>query len=395
MEVGNSPTTHSKKYSPSKSNIWLNCPLSTLLNDGSGEEISPQAEFGTECHELSSALINKSLKLIDYENESKPVEELIKELDMYSPEMQEIADGYADFVVNTFEFEKTRSGEEPLIIIEQLLKMDFDEDAKGTLDCGIISSMNGGTLTVIDLKTGRIPVYTFDEETKMFNSQLGIYALYFYKAYKDLYPIKKVRLIVYQPVISNTNEYEMDVEDLLVFETMVLKPAVARSKEETLVANPGKHCRFCSARAVCTKRAEASLEVTKETNKSIHLLTDKEIEEILPKLDDFIRYAEDLKKHAYKRAIEGHKWSGFKLVHGKSSRKIVNEEAVIKVCQDIGIDPYLENKVAGITELTKRLGKDRFNSLITPYIGMQTGSMSLVSNDDPREEAVIIKEGDK
>ena len=50
---------------------------------------------------------------------------------------------------------------------------------KGTLDCGIISTTNGGTLTVIDLKTGRIPVNTFDEETGLFNSQLGIYALYF------------------------------------------------------------------------------------------------------------------------------------------------------------------------------------------------------------------------
>ncbi|VEU80967.1 DUF2800 domain-containing protein [Haploplasma axanthum] len=393
--MGNSSTTHSKKYSPSKSNIWLNCPLSTLLNDGSGEEISPQAEFGTQCHELSSALINKSLKLIDYENESKPVEELIKELDMYSPEMQEIADGYADFVVNTFEFEKTRSGEKPLIIIEQLLKMDFDEDAKGTLDCGIISSMNGGTLTVIDLKTGRIPVYTFDDETKMFNSQLGIYALYFYKAYKDLYPIKKVRLIVYQPVISNTNEYEMDIDDLLVFEAMVLRPAVIRTKEENPEANPGKHCRYCSANAVCSKRAEVNLEITQEMNKAFNLLTDKEIEEILPKLDEFIKYAEDLKKHVLKKAIDGHKWNGFKLVYGKGSRKIVNEDAVIKICKSLEIDPYVESKVAGITELTKRLGKERFNSLIAPHLEMQTGSLSLVPDEDPRKEAEIIKEGDK
>lgn len=393
--MATNPITHSKKYSPSKSNIWLNCPLSTLLNDGRGDEVSPQAEFGTQCHELSSALINQSLKLFDYDSESKLIDELIKELDMYSEEMQEIADGYADFVVKAFEFEKNRSFDEPLIVIEQLLKMDFDEDAKGTLDCGIISSMNGGTLTVIDLKTGRIPVNTFDEDTGLFNSQLGIYALYFYKAYKHLYPIKKVRLIIYQPVISNSNEYEMDIDELLAFEAMVLRPAVLRSKEENPEANPGKHCRYCSANAICSKRAEVSLEITQEMNKSFNLLTDEEIEDILPKLDDFIKYAEDLKKYVLKKALEGHKWSGFKLVHGKGSRKIVNEDAVIKICKSLEIDPYVESKVAGITELTKRLGKERFNSLIAPYLEMQAGSLSLVPDEDPRKEAEIIKEGDK
>lgn len=393
--MGQSPTTHSRKYSPSKSNIWLNCPLSTLLSDGSGDEISPQAEFGTQTHELGSALINKSLNLFDYDRETRSIEDLIKALDMYSPEMKEIADGYADFVVKTFEFERNRTEDEPLIVIEQLLKMDFDEDAKGTLDCGIISSINGGTLTVIDLKTGRVPVYAFDKETELFNSQLGIYALYFYKAYKDLYPIKKVRLVIYQPVISNTNEYEMDIEDLLIFETMVLIPAVARTKEEILEANPGKHCRYCSARAVCTKRAEASLEVTNQMNKAIHLLTDKEIEEILPKLDDFIRYAEDLKQLAYKKAIKGHKWEGFKLVHTRSTRKIINEEAVIEACKNVGVDPFVASKLAGITELTKRLGKDTFNSLIGPHISMQVGSTTLVPNEDPRDEVEIIKEGEQ
>ena len=389
-----SPTTHSRKYSPSKSGTWLNCPLSTLLNDGSNQEVSPQAEFGTQCHELGSALISKSLKLIDYDSEIKPIDDLIKDLDMYTPDMQEIADGYADFVISTFEFEKNKSGEEPLIVIEQQLKMDFDEDAKGTLDCGIISTTNGGTLTVIDLKTGRTPVNTFDEETGLFNSQLGIYALYFYKAYKDLYPIKNVRLVIYQPVISNTNEYEMPIEDLLVFETMVLIPAVERTKVENPEAVPGKYCGFCLGKAVCAKRAEVNLETIQQMNKAINLLTDAEIEAILPKLDDVIKYAEDLKEYALKKAMKGHNWSNFKLVHSRGSRKITDEEAVIKICKEAGIDPFTESKLAGITELTKRIGKDKINGLIGPYINMQAGSIVLVPKSDPREEAIIKNEGE-
>lgn len=248
------PTSHSRKYSPSKSSTWLNCPLSTLLNDGSSQETNPQAEFGTQCHELGAALISKSLSLVDYDSETKTVEDVIKGLDMYSDEMQEIADGYADFVIQAIEFERKRSDDEPLIVIEQHLDMDFDEDAGGTLDCGIISSVDGGTLTVIDLKTGRTPVYSFDSETRQFNTQLGIYALYFYKAFKDLYPVEKVRLVIYQPVISNTNDYEMPIEELLQFEASVLIPAVERTKVDNPEAKVGKYCRYCAGKAILARQ---------------------------------------------------------------------------------------------------------------------------------------------
>lgn len=390
------PNLHSRKYSPSKSSTWLNCPLSTLLNDGSSQETNPQAEFGTQCHELGAALISKSLSLVDYDSETKTVEDVIKGLDMYSEEMQEIADGYADFVINAIEFERKRTDDEPLIVIEQHLDMDFDEDAGGTLDCGIISAVDGGgTLTVIDLKTGRTPVYAFDNETKQFNTQLGIYALYFYKVYKDLYPVKKVRLVIYQPVISNTNDYEMPIEELLKFESNVLIPAVERTKEDNPEAKVGKYCRYCAGKAICTKRAETNLELTKEIKKPIATLTDAQIEAFLPQLDELIQFAEDVKEFALKKAMNGHKWSNFKLVQSKGSRKIVDEDAVVKVCEATGIDPYAPRKVAGITELTKRIGKDKLNDLIGPYIAMQAGSIVLVPKTDSREEVTIIEEGDK
>ena len=101
-----SPTKHSRKYSPSKSGMWVRCPLSTLFNDGSSQSTNPKEEFGTQCHELGSTLIIKSLNIIDYDQEVKPIEDLIKELDMHSPEMQEIADSYADYVIKTIEYEK-------------------------------------------------------------------------------------------------------------------------------------------------------------------------------------------------------------------------------------------------------------------------------------------------
>ena len=42
----------------------------------------------------------------------------------------------------------------------------FDGDSVGTLDLGIIFERGGGTLTLIDLKTGRLPGHTFYAEER-------------------------------------------------------------------------------------------------------------------------------------------------------------------------------------------------------------------------------------
>lgn len=389
------PTKHSRKYSPSKSSIWLNCPLSTLFNDGSNQVTSPQAEFGTQCHELGAALIIKSLELADYDNEFKSIEEVIMDLDMYSPEMQEIADGYADFVISTSEFEMKHSDGDTIITVEQHLDMDFDDDAGGTLDCGIISKRDGGTLTVIDLKTGRVPVQTFDSETGRFNSQLGIYALYFYKLYKDIYPIQNVRLVIYQPVINNTNDYEMSIDELLQFEQEVLIPAVAETKKINPAGEPGSHCKYCNAKETCPVRAETLMEVFSDNYKPMTMLTDEDFEKLLPVADQLIQFGQGIKDFTLRKALFGHKFKDYKLVHSKGSRKITDEDGVIKACEAINVDPYAPKKVAGITELTKRIGKDKVSSVIGPYIEMQSGSLVLVPKTDPREEETVILEGDR
>ena len=388
-----SPTRHSR-LSPSKSNIWLNCSFSTKFMDGETNEKSDVAEFGTQCHELGAALIAKSLRVVNYDEEFKTIEEVKSGLSMYSDEMQEIADGYADFVVKEYEFERKRSGKEPLVVIEQALDLsEIEEDGTGTLDFGMVSDYDGGVLTIIDLKTGRSPVYAVDEKTGRFNTQLGLYALYFYKTFKDLYDIKKVRLVIYQPVINNTNSYELTIEELLSFDEKCLKPMVERINKGFLNPRVGNHCKHCPGRVLCRYRMLNDLWTLPFAEKQVNILSDEEITAILPHLDSIISYAEDLKEYALKKALAGKKWDGFKLVHSKFTRKIIDEEKVIEICKAEGVDPFVSQKLAGITELTKRLGKDRFKELLGGFVALQEGSVVLVSQDDSREEISIdIKE---
>ena len=292
--------------------------------------------------------------------------------------------------MNLFNFYKGKSGEDPLVYLETHIDMDFDETAGGTLDFGLYSSADGGTIVVEDLKTGRKPIYAYSYEDNHINTQLGLYAVYFYESViKGLYPVKNVRLIIHQPVINNINEYSLSLEDLIKFKEEVIIPAVLKTRVKDLEANAGSHCAYCAGRYVCTKYHEANLAIGDVVSKPLDQFTDSDIEAILPKLDAFIKYAEDLKDYAIEKAKSGHKWKGLKLVPSKVSRKISDEEKVKEILEKCGINPTSPGKLLGITEIQKKLGKEKFKELISPYIVLQESTLILVPESDPRQEAII------
>lgn len=155
------PRTHSVLAPSSKE--WFHCGFAAkflLTKDES--ETNEMAEFGTECHALAEAYIRQSLKLTDYDaGENQTAEELKAGFKHYSDEMEKLANGYANFVISTVDFEAKRTEQTPVVLLEQLLDMDYAPDTHGTLDCGIIA---GDTLTVIDNKTGFLKV-TAEEDT--------------------------------------------------------------------------------------------------------------------------------------------------------------------------------------------------------------------------------------
>lgn len=142
--------------------------------------------------------------------------------------METLATGYANFVIGQADYEEKRTGKKPLVFVEQLLEMDYAPDTHGTADAIIIA---GDTLTIIDNKTGFIPVKIF--EGNELNSQLGIYGLYAYKLFADIYPIKKIRLVIYQERIHNIDDQTIDVED---------HPAISRVDNVTAI------CPLCGTR---------------------------------------------------------------------------------------------------------------------------------------------------
>ena len=73
----------------------------------------------------------------------------------------------------------------------------------------------------------------------------------------------------------------------------------------------------------------------------------------------------------------------------KVSRKISDEEKVKEILEKCGVNPTSPGKLLGITEIQKKLGKEKFKELISPYVVLQESALILVPESDPREEVVI------
>ena len=68
-------------------------------------------------------------------------------------------------------------------------------------------------------------------------------------------------------------------------------------------------------------------------------LEQTEIAAILPRIDDLISWAGDVKEYALQSALSGTEYPGFKVVEGKSSRKYTDDAAVASTVENAGYDP--------------------------------------------------------
>lgn len=351
---------------------WLHCPPSARLNELYEDQGSSFAAEGTDAHALCEFKLKKALGM--------EIEDPTEDLTYYNSEMEECAEGYAGFVLEQLQ-EAREHCTDPTVLIEQ--RLDFSKwvpDAFGTGDCLIVAD---GMLSITDFKYGRGVTVSADH-----NPQLMLYALGALDLFDCLYDIKEVRMSIYQPRLANVSSCVMSAEELTAWAENELKPAAEKAFIGEGEYHCGEWCRFCKARFECRERAEANLSLTKYEFKDPPLLSTEEIAEILTRADRLCSWAEDVKDFAYREALAGRKWPGYKLVEGRSVRKYADERAVAATVTAKGYDPY-EKKLLGITEMQKMLGKARFEELLGEYIIKPTGKPVLVPASDKRREIEI------
>ena len=358
----------------SASERCLHCPPSAKLCAQEDDQGSEYARQGSDAHALCEHLLLKAL--------GRETRDPTEDLTYYDAEMQEAAEAYAAFVMEQVAEAKTVC-HDPLICVEQTV--DFSKWVQhgfGTADALIVAD---DTLYITDMKYGVGCLVTADGEDGTGNSQLKCYALGAIDTFGDLYDINRIRLSIFQPRRDNVDTFELTKADLLQWADDVLAPIAKLAYEGQGEFEAGNHCQFCRVKATCRKRAEYAMELTKYEFADAPTLDENEIAEILPQIDTLVSWAEDIKSYALNQALSGVRYPGFKLVAGRSNRKYADEAAVARVVSEAGYDPY-DKKLVGITEMTKRLGKKRFEELLNGLLIKPEGKPVLVPLTDTRPE---------
>ena len=360
--------------SASASERWLRCPPSAKLCAGAPDQESESARQGSDAHALCEYLLLKAL--------GRPASDPTENLTWYNAEMREAAEDYVAFVMSQLA-EAEKRCPHPLVLVEQKVAFPaWVPGGFGTADALILAD---DMLYVTDFKYGVGCLVTAAGEDGTGNTQLKCYALGAIDTFRDTHDFRRIRLSVFQPRRDNVDSFDLSKADLLEWAENVLAPAARLALEGLGEFTAGNHCQFCKVKATCRKRAEYAMELAKYDYAEAPTLDEKEIAEILPRVDLLVRWAEDIRSYALARALAGVQFPGYRLVEGRSARKYADEAAVAKVVSDAGVDPY-DRKLAGITEMTARLGKKRFEELLKGLLVRPTGKPVLVPVRDAQTE---------
>ncbi len=369
------PPSEHAVLSASSANRWLHCPPSVRLSEGYMDKASVFAMEGTSAHELCEYKLRSALGM-EAEN---PTENL----DFYNTEMEECAEGYATYILELVEKAKETCSD-PVIMVEQ--RVDFSRyvpEGFGTADCIIIAD---DILNIVDYKHGKGVEVSAED-----NPQMKLYALGALELFDCLYDISKVQMTIFQPRLSNVSVFVMNKADLLNWanDELTAKAELAFEGKGELCC--GEWCKFCKAKSNCKERARVNMEMAQYKFRKSSLLTDKEVVEILSRIDELTSWASDVKNFALEQAVRGKQWPGWKVVEGRSNRKYTDEGAVAQVVKNAGYNQY-DEKIMGITNMTKMLGKEKFNELLGDFVERPQGKPTLVPEDDNRPRMNTAKE---
>ena len=357
--------------SPSSAKRWINCTPSALLAEAAGSKTSVYAEEGTIAHEIAEYALTKYLEgvydpIID---EALPIEGEHLKNPLFSIDMANYVREYCEFVIGEgYEMQK-QDGSNKMYLERRVDITDFAPDSFGSVDVTLVSDK---TIHIIDLKYGAgVKVYADH------NEQMMMYALGALKAVVSD-RVTKIKMTIAQVRLDHYDTFEMSKSDLLDWAEKVLKPAGKAAVQGKGKQVTGSWCGFCPVKAQCRAQRDAILADFEEKPEPL-LLSDEEIVDLIGKIDTYKSWIESVNKYVYDRAIQGHKWEGYKLVAGRTSR-VIKDEAKIRqaLLNEYLEDEVLNIKLKGIGDLEKLVGKKVFNARFGDAIESRSGAPKLV-----------------
>ena len=351
----------------------MNCPVAPRLESLVPDRGSDFALEGTLAHAYCAYALKERLGL--------PTDGEVNEIDhlqrYYSTEMDGHVDTYFTLVMEKYAAAQATTRDAKLLVETRLDFSDFVPDAFGTADAIIIAD---GTMEVVDFKYGK--GVRVDAEH---NPQMMIYALGAWQRFSFDYDIGHVRMTIVQPRLDHISEWEISAPDLLKWAKEELTPAAKLAHSGKGEQHPGDWCRFCRVRGNCKALAEKCLAASAIDPR---MLSPKEMgEKVLPNLATIKAWLSDVEEYALQKALEGTVFPGFKVVEGRSIRRITNPQALAYLLQQKGYDEdrYLKpRELVSLGDLEKLVGKKAFAQQFAEFITKPQGKPTLAPESDKR-----------
>lgn len=373
--------------SPSSASRWLACPPSARFTEPMERKSSDAADEGTLAHSLGELIISHRRQQITNKEFRSHLNE-IKKSEYFNKAMYEHCDNYAVFVLERFAEAQARSKDAKLFVEEKLDISAYAKEVFGTGDIGILAD---GIAETIDLKYGKGKKVLAED-----NDQLKLYALGWLDKFGWLYDIKVMRLSIYQPRMDNISSWDIAVEDLYKWAAETVTPVseVAFAGEGEFKAGP--HCDFCPGKNICKTRAELNLEqigidfaeaMAEEDDETVlkwmhhpNRMTPNEMARLYMLSEGIKSNLTSIEKYMLEQALQGNKWPGLELVHGKAKRAITDKEAVEKALIKAGYDRhdiFKPQDLISMTDIEKLTGRKEFDAIVAPFTIKEPGAATL------------------
>ena len=357
------------------------------------------AREGTLAHKICELTVQYNAGLITKRKYNSQLKKCHED-ELFKEEMIKTAEFYAEQIWQASMAYKNK----PYLATE--VRVDFSEivpDGFGTCDCCMIGD---NKLSIFDYKHGKgVPVSAEN------NPQMRLYALGALRQYGMFYKIDTVSMSIIQPRITeDVSSEEISAEDLLKWGEQ-LKPIAQKAfTGEGAEFKEGPWCRFCKGKAVCRARSEnmtaledfmnmpvlgkmTDEEKMQRTSAEIagfpvsHVLTDKEVGDLLQRGARLAQWYEDLKTYAQDAILAGKEIPGWKVVEGRATRAWDDPEKALELFKQAGFDEAVlfDRKQKSLSELEKLVGKKKFAEIAGEHIVRPPGKPTLVVESDKRQ----------
>ena len=373
-----SPTQHAR-LSASSAAKWINNPPTLWMEEGLPDTSSIYAKEGTDAHRLAELTLKFETGQITDKEFDKLFADFKVKSEFYNESMQHFVNNHVSEVMEDY----NRFDNAEMMLEQRVSFSDWAPGGFGTSDCVIIAN---DRLEIWDLKYGKGIRVSADH-----NFQLMLYALGCYAKYSLIYDFSQIRMTISQPRLDNVSQFEISLSDLLEWGEKVVKPAADNAlngRGKWNFDDPATW-HFFKAEGFCKQLALKNLEIRKYEFKEANTLSPEDIVDILGAKDRIVHWLNAVEFYATQQMLQGKlELPGYKLVEGRSNRKIADPDKVYQALRDKGYrkSDLMQEKLITLTALTKLIKNDDFENLVQPEIIKPAGKPTLVAETDKRPE---------